>query len=244
MDSFEERLKRLSELLEKGNAVFFGGAGVSTESGVPDFRSSGGIFAQKYDYPPEEILSHGFFYSKTAVFYDFYKKYMMPLDAKPNAAHYALAKLEEKGLLKAVITQNIDGLHQAAGSGKVLELHGSIHRNTCTVCGRKYDARYVKNSAGVPVCECGGLIKPDVVLYGEPLPEKTFEEAEKYVNCADTLIVGGTSLNVYPAAGLVRCFRGENLVLINKTRLFTGTQALVFDEPVGEVFAKAVLQRF
>ena len=240
MDCLTDRLKKLTDILCKGKVVFFGGAGVSTESGVPDFRSSGGVFAQKYDYPPEEILSHRFFYSKTAGFYDFYKKYMMPLDAKPNAAHYALAKLEEKGLIDAVITQNIDGLHQAAGSKKVFELHGSIHRNTCIACGRKFDAEYVKKSDGVPVCGCGGIIKPDVVLYGEPLPEKTFEEAINAVYGADTLIVGGTSLNVYPAAGLVRYFKGKNLVVINKTRLVTEMPALVFDEPIGEVFSKVL----
>lgn len=240
MDCLTDRLKKLTDILRKGKVVFFGGAGVSTESGVPDFRSSGGVFAQKYDYPPEEILSHRFFYSKTVVFYDFYKKYMMPLDAKPNAAHYALAKLEEKGLIEAVITQNIDGLHQAAGSKKVFELHGSIHRNTCIACGRKFDAEYVKKSDGVPVCGCGGIIKPDVVLYGEPLPEKTFEEAINAVYGADTLIVGGTSLNVYPAAGLVRYFKGKNLVVINKTRLVTEMPALVFDEPIGEVFSKVL----
>lgn len=240
MDCLTDRLKKLTDILCKGKVVFFGGAGVSTESGVPDFRSSGGVFAQKYDYPPEEILSHRFFYSKTAVFYDFYKKYMMPLDAKPNAAHYALAKLEEKGLIDAVITQNIDGLHQAAGSKKVFELHGSIHRNTCIACGRKFDAEYVKKSDGVPVCGCGGIIKPDVVLYGEPLPEKTFEEAINAVCGADTLIVGGTSLNVYPAAGLVRYFKGKNLVVMNKTRLVTEMPALVFDEPIGEVFSKVL----
>lgn len=237
MKNFDERVKRLSEILSEGNAVFFGGAGVSTESGVPDFRSSGGIFEKKYDYPPEQILSHSFFRSHTDVFYDFYKKYMMPLSAKPNAAHIALARLEEKGLLNAVVTQNIDGLHQAAGSKRVLELHGSIHRNTCTECGRKYDARYIAESVGVPRCVCGGMIKPDVVLYGEPLPEETFEKAERYVRGADTLIVGGTSLNVYPAAGLVYAFRGKNLVLINKSALSARSATLEFDEPIGEVFS-------
>lgn len=237
MKDLEERVKKLSEILAQGNVVFFGGAGVSTESGVPDFRSSGGIFTKKYAYPPEEILSHGFFYRHTDVFYDFYKKYMMPLSAKPNAAHTALAKLEEKGLLKAVITQNIDGLHQAAGSVNVLELHGSIHRNTCTECGKKYDARYIADSDGVPRCSCGGLIKPDVVLYGEPLPEDTFAKADMYVREADTLIVGGTSLNVYPAAGLVYAFGGKNLVLINKSALATRGASLTFDEPIGEVFS-------
>lgn len=237
MEDLKERLNKLERALKDGNVVFFGGAGVSTESGVPDFRSSGGIFSKEYDYPPEEILSHGFFYSHTQQFFEFYKKFMMPLSAKPNAAHKALAKLEEQGLLKAVITQNIDGLHQAAGSKNVLELHGSIHRNTCTVCGRKYDARYVAQSNGIPVCECGGLIKPDVVLYGEALPYGVFERAERYVENADTLIVGGTSLNVYPAAGLVSCFSGKNLILINKTRLAASGATLRFDEPIGEVFA-------
>lgn len=240
MQCFEERIKEFRDILGRGKVVFFGGAGVSTESGVPDFRSSGGIFSQKYDYPPEVILSHEFFYAKTDVFFDFYKKFMMPLAAKPNAAHVALAKLEKEGLLDAVITQNIDGLHQAAGSKKVLELHGSIHRNTCLECGRKFDARYVAGSDGIPTCPCGGLIKPDVVLYGEPLPERVFEEAFERISSADTVIVGGTSLNVYPAAGLLTYFRGRDLVLINKTRLAAKGTTLVFDEPIGEVFTTAL----
>lgn len=240
MQCFEERIKEFRDILGRGKVVFFGGAGVSTESGVPDFRSSGGIFSQKYDYPPEVILSHEFFYAKTDVFFDFYKKFMMPLAAKPNAAHVALAKLEKEGLLDAVITQNIDGLHQAAGSKKVLELHGSIHRNTCLECGRKFDARYVAGSDGIPTCPCGGLIKPDVVLYGEPLPERVFEEAFERISSADTVIVGGTSLNVYPAAGLLTYFRGRDLVLINKTRLAAKGATLVFDEPIGEVFTAAL----
>lgn len=240
MQCFEERIKEFRDILGRGKVVFFGGAGVSTESGVPDFRSSGGIFSQKYDYPPEVILSHEFFYAKTDVFFDFYKKFMMPLAAKPNAAHVALAKLEKEGLLDAVVTQNIDGLHQAAGSKKVLELHGSIHRNTCLECGRKFDARYVAGSDGIPTCPCGGLIKPDVVLYGEPLPERVFEEAFERISSADTVIVGGTSLNVYPAAGLLTYFRGRDLVLINKTRLAAKGATLVFDEPIGEVFTAAL----
>ena len=240
MQCFEERIKEFRDILGRGKVVFFGGAGVSTESGVPDFRSSGGIFSQKYDYPPEVILSHEFFYAKTDVFFDFYKKFMMPLTATPNAAHDPLAKLEKEGLLDAVITQNIDGLHQAAGSKKVLELHGSIHRNTCLECGRKFDARYVAGSDGIPTCPCGGLIKPDVVLYGEPLPERVFEEAFERISSADTVIVGGTSLNVYPAAGLLTYFRGRDLVLINKTRLAAKGATLVFDEPIGEVFTAAL----
>lgn len=240
MQCFEERIKEFRDILGRGKVVFFGGAGVSTESGVPDFRSSGGIFSQKYDYPPEVILSHEFFYAKTDVFFDFYKKFMMPLAAKPNTAHVALAKLEKEGLLDAVVTQNIDGLHQAAGSKKVLELHGSIHRNTCLECGRKFDARYVAGSDGIPTCPCGGLIKPDVVLYGEPLPERVFEEAFERISSADTVIVGGTSLNVYPAAGLLTYFRGRDLVLINKTRLAAKGATLVFDEPIGEVFTAAL----
>jgi len=173
MQCFEERIKEFRDILGRGKVVFFGGAGVSTESGVPDFRSSGGIFSQKYDYPPEVILSHEFFYAKTDVFFDFYKKFMMPLTAKPNAAHVALAKLEKEGLLDAVVTQNIDGLHQAAGSKKVLELHGSIHRNYCEKCGKFFDAEYMKAAPGVPHCDaCGGNIKPDVVLYGEQLDER------------------------------------------------------------------------
>lgn len=235
---YDERIGRLEEMLKKGNAVFFGGAGVSTESGVPDFRSSGGIFSSKYDYPPETILSHTFFYNKTDVFFDFYKKFMMPLSARPNAAHVTLARLEDKGLLNAVVTQNIDGLHQAAGSKNVLELHGSIHRNTCVKCGKKYDAAYVAGSDGVPRCSCGGVIKPDVVLYGEPLPSDVSERAEEEIARADTLIVGGTSLNVYPAAGLVTLFRGKNLVLINKTPLHAFGATLVFDEPIAETFSR------
>lgn len=237
MESFEERVKELEDIVAKGKAVFFGGAGVSTESGVPDFRSSGGIFSQKYSYPPEVILSHDFFYAKTGVFFDFYKKYMMPLSAKPNAAHIALAEMEKKGLLEAVITQNIDGLHQAAGSKNVLELHGSIHRNTCLDCGRKYDAAYVAAADGVPRCSCGGIIKPDVVLYGEALPTGVFERALDYVEKADTLIVGGTSLNVYPAAGIVNYFSGKNIVLINKSGLSVRGATLTFSEPIGEVFS-------
>lgn len=236
MEDFGKRIAELKDILLRGNVVFFGGAGVSTESGVPDFRSSQGIFAKKWSYPPEVILSHEFFYSHTDDFYDFYKKCMMPLEARPNAAHKALAELEKKGLLKAVITQNIDGLHQAAGSVNVLELHGTIHSNTCTVCGRKYDARYVADSEGVPVCECGGIIKPDVVLYGEQLPEGVFERAIGYVSEADTLIVGGTSLKVYPAASLTRFFKGRDLVVVNKTFLPGNRETLVFDEPIGKVF--------
>lgn len=240
MKDFGERIKKLDDIIARGNVVFFGGAGVSTESGVPDFRSSGGIFSQKYAYPPEVILSHDFFYSAPGIFFDFYKKYMMPLSARPNAAHIALAEMEKKGLLKAVITQNIDGLHQAAGSEKVLELHGTVHSNTCVRCGKKYDARFIASSEGVPVCDCGGIIKPDVVLYGEPLPFNVFSEAEKLVAQADTLIVGGTSLNVYPAAGLVSYFSGKNLVLVNKSRLAAKGAALEFNEPIGEVFSRLV----
>ena len=208
----------LSEIIgESKNIVFFGGAGVSTESGIPDFRSEDGLYSLKYDVPPEEILSHTYFMRHTDKFYDFYRDKMIFLSAKPNKAHYKLAQLENEGRLSAVITQNIDGLHTAAGSKCVYELHGSVHRNICQSCGRVFSAEYIMSTTGVPHCECGGLIKPDVVLYEEPLDEKTVTGAINAISCADTLIIAGTSLTVYPAAGFVGYFGGKHLVLINKS---------------------------
>ena len=208
----------LGEIIgESKNIVFFGGAGVSTESGIPDFRSEDGLYSLKYDVPPEEILSHTYFMRHTDKFYDFYRDKMIFLSAKPNKAHYKLAQLEKEGRLSAVITQNIDGLHTAAGSKCVYELHGSVHRNICQNCGKVFSAEYIMSTARVPHCECGGLIKPDVVLYEEPLDERTVTGAINAISHADTLIVAGTSLTVYPAAGFVGYFGGKHLVLINKS---------------------------
>lgn len=224
---------------ESNNIVFFGGAGVSTESGIPDFRSVDGLYHQKYDYPPETILSHTFFMRKTEEFYKFYHDKMLVSGAKPNAAHLKLAELEEKGKLKAVITQNIDGLHQLAGSKEVLELHGSVQRNYCMKCGKFFDFEYMKNSAGVPKCQCGGVIKPDVVLYEEGLDMNTMNKAINYIANADLLIIGGTSLVVYPAAGLVDYYRGSKLVLVNLSE--TGRESgadLVIRDKIGNVFSQ------
>ena len=220
--------------------VFFGGAGVSTESGIPDFRSVDGLYHQHYAYPPETILSHSFFVSEPEVFFDFYRDKMLALDAKPNAAHRKLAELEEAGKLTAVVTQNIDGLHQAAGSKTVYELHGSVHRNTCQRCGKKFDAQYMAKTAGVPCCDsCGGRIKPDVVLYEEGLDQETVDGAIRAIRGADMMIVGGTSLVVYPAAGLLRYFRGDRLVLINKGATGMDSDAdLLISEPIGEVLGQ------
>lgn len=230
-----EQLKQWIEASD--NIVFFGGAGVSTESGIPDFRSVDGLYHQKYDYPPETILSHTFYMEKTEEFYKFYRDKMLALDAKPNAAHLKLAKLEAKGKLKAVVTQNIDGLHQAAGSKNVLELHGSVHRNYCRKCGRMYDASYIKESTGVPKCACGGQIKPDVVLYEEGLDDVTMQSAIHFISQAEILIIGGTSLAVYPAAGLIDFYKGNKLVLINKSATPLDRRAdLVIQAPIGEVF--------
>lgn len=231
-------IQQFKELVDQSdNIVFFGGAGVSTESGIPDFRSVDGLYNQKYDYPPETILSHSFYISKTEEFYRFYRDKMLALDAKPNAAHRKLAELEAKGKLKAVITQNIDGLHQAAGSKEVLELHGSVHRNYCRECGKLYDARYILESTGVPTCTCGGQIKPDVVLYEEGLDNYTMQKALNYINNADVLIIGGTSLAVYPAAGLIDYYRGNKLVLINKSETPMDNRAdLIIHESIGKVF--------
>lgn len=219
--------------------VFFGGAGVSTESGIPDFRSADGLYSQKYKYPPEQIVSHSFYVHNTEEFYRFYKDRMIFPDAKPNAAHLKLAELEAAGKLSAVITQNIDGLHQAAGSKNVIELHGSVHRNYCTKCGKFYPLSAVTDCEGIPVCECGGKIKPDVVLYEESLKDEDIENAVNEISRADTLIIGGTSLAVYPAAGLVRYFRGKHLVVINKSEISADKDAeLVINDSIGKVFAE------
>lgn len=223
---------------QSDNIVFFGGAGVSTESGIPDFRSVDGLYNQKYDYPPETILSHSFYLAHTDEFYRFYRDKMLELSARPNAAHKKLAELEETGKLKAVITQNIDGLHQAAGSKRVLELHGSVHRNYCRKCGKFFDARYIKDSTGVPLCDCGGQIKPDVVLYEEGLDSKTLQDSIRYISEADILIIGGTSLAVYPAAGLIDYYRGDKLVLINKSATPMDRRAnLLIQGAIGEIFS-------
>ena len=219
--------------------VFFGGAGVSTESGIPDFRSVDGLYNQKYDYPPEQILSHTFFMHNTEEFYRFYRDKMLCLDKKPNKAHLKLAELERAGKLTAVVTQNIDGLHQAAGSKKVYELHGSVLRNYCMKCGKFYPAEYIKNSNGIPKCECGGVIKPDVVLYEEGLDDSTVSGALSAIQTADTLIIAGTSLTVYPAAGFISYFKGDNIVLINRDETpFDSKASLVFHEKVGELLDK------
>lgn len=225
---------------ESDNIVFFGGAGVSTESGIPDFRSVDGLYHQQYDYPPETILSHTFYRKKTEEFYRFYRAKMLPLDAKPNAAHKKLAQWEQEGKLRAVVTQNIDGLHQAAGSKVVYELHGSVHRNYCEKCGAFYDAGYILNSTGVPRCEkCGGGIKPDVVLYEEGLDTATIQGAIRAIHNADILIIGGTSLTVYPAAGLIDYYSGHKLVLINKSVTpMDGRADLLIQGSIGEIFSQ------
>lgn len=237
---YEEEVKKLQEIIDdSSNIVFFGGAGVSTESSIPDFRSADGLYHQQYKYSPEQIVSHSFFMRNTEGFYEFYKEKMMFLDAEPNPAHLKLAELEETGKLSAVITQNIDGLHQAAGSKNVLELHGSIHRNYCQKCGKFYDAAYVKNSEGIPVCECGGRIKPDVVLYEEGLDSHVIQESIQAISRADTLIIGGTSLIVYPAAGFIDYFRGKHLVVINKSATAREVGAeLTIAAPIGEILGQ------
>ena len=221
------------------NIVFFGGAGVSTESGIPDFRSVDGLYHQKFDYPPETILSHHFFYAHTDYFYRFYREKLLAPDVEPNAAHKTLARWEREGKLRAVVTQNIDGLHQKAGSREVLELHGSVLRNYCEKCGKFYGLETILHSEGVPRCSCGGTVKPDVVLYEESLDEDVMDRALRYIQSADLLIIGGTSLVVYPAAGLVRYFRGRHLVVINKGE--TGGRVgadLTIDGPIGEVLSQ------
>ena len=219
--------------------VFFGGAGVSTESGIPDFRSVDGLYHQKFKYPPEEMLSHSFFVRHTDEFYDFYRAKMLCLDAKPNAAHYKLAELEEKGKLRSIVTQNIDGLHTAAGSKTVRELHGSVLRNYCTKCGKFYPVETIVESKGIPKCDCGGIIKPDVVLYEEGLDDATVTAAVDDISKCDTLIIAGTSLTVYPAAGMVRYFRGKHLVLINRDPTPMDSSCdLVIHDKVGETLSK------
>lgn len=230
----------LQQIIDSSNKiVFFGGAGVSTESGIPDFRSVDGLYNQKYDYPPEEILSHTFFCKHTEYFYNFYREKMLCLNAKPNAAHLKLAELERAGKLTAVVTQNIDGLHQAAGSKNVFELHGSVHRNYCMSCNKQFDAEYILNSSGIPQCPCGGTIKPDVVLYEEGLDSSCVNGALSAISNADCLIVAGTSLNVYPAAGFIKYFVGEHFVLINRDKTPADNWAdLVIHGNVGEVLSK------
>jgi NAD-dependent deacetylase len=225
---------------ESDNLVFFGGAGVSTESGIPDFRSVDGLYHQQYDYPPETILSHSFYLRKTEEFYRFYRAKMLALDARPNAAHLKLAQWEQEGKLKAIVTQNIDGLHYAAGSKCVYELHGSVHRNYCQKCGAFYDAEYILHSEGVPVCEkCGGQIKPDVVLYEEGLDQAVMNGAIRAIRHADILIIGGTSLTVYPAAGLIDYYWGNKLVLINKSVTPMDSRAnLLIQGSIGEIFSQ------
>lgn len=222
---------------DSDNIVFFGGAGVSTESGIPDFRSVDGLYNQQYKFPPEVMVSHSFYRSHTEEFFGFYKNKMIALEAKPNAAHLKLAQLEADGKVKAVVTQNIDGLHQAAGSKEVLELHGSVHRNYCERCRKFYPVEYVVESKGIPVCECGGIVKPDVVLYEEGLDCETMHKTKRYIANADMLIIGGTSLAVYPAAGFIDYFRGEHLVVINMDDTAKSVRAdLVIRERIGEVF--------
>ena len=240
----DDTIRRLKELTDSSdNIVFFGGAGVSTESGIPDFRSVDGLYHQKFRYPPETMLSHTFYETHTEEFYDFYRAKMLALDAQPNAAHRKLAEWERQGKLKAVITQNIDGLHQAAGSKTVYELHGSTLRNYCVKCGAFYDVDFIANSTGVPRCpKCGGIIKPDVVLYEEGLDEQVLSGAVSAIRRADTLIIGGTSLVVYPAAGLIRYFRGDHLVVINMQPTNADAEAdLCIAKPIGQVLSEDVV---
>ena len=235
-----EAIMQLKKLVdESDNIVFFGGAGVSTESGIKDFRSVDGLYHQKFKYPPETMLSHSFYESHMEEFYDFYRTKMLALDAQPNAAHKKLAQWEREGKLKAVITQNIDGLHQKAGSHEVLELHGSVLRNYCRRCGKFYGVEAVANSTDIPRCTCGGVIKPDVVLYEESLDEQVMDKALDYIAHADVLIIGGTSLVVYPAAGLVRYYRGSKLVVINKDATGIDSSAdLCINAPIGQVLSQ------
>lgn len=236
-------MKTLQQIIdESSRIVFFGGAGVSTESGIPDFRSVDGLYNQKYDVPPETILSHTYFVRHTEEFYRFYRDKMLCLDAMPNKAHLKLAEMESKGKLKSVITQNIDGLHQKAGSKTVRELHGSVLRNYCQKCHKSFSAEFILNSSGIPTCDCGGVIKPDVVLYEEGLDDETVSNALMDIQSADTLIIAGTSLTVYPAAGFIRYFRGENIVLINRdTTPMDSIATLIIRDKVGEVLGEIAL---
>lgn len=241
---YETEVTQLQKIIDdSNNIVFFGGAGVSTESNIPDFRSADGLYQQQYRYSPEQIVSHTFFKRNTEAFYEFYKEKMMFLDAKPNKAHLKLAELENAGKLKAIVTQNIDGLHQAAGSRNVYELHGSIHRNYCQRCMKFYDAAYVKKASGVPKCKCGGTIKPDVVLYEEGLDSGIIHNSIRAISEADTLIIGGTSLVVYPAAGFVDYFRGKHLVVINKSATAKSVGAeLTISAPIGEILGQIAVK--
>ncbi len=240
----DKDIEKLQQMIDGSRRiVFFGGAGVSTESGIPDFRSVDGLYHQKFDYPPETILSNSFFISHTAEFFDFYRQKMICLTARPNAAHRKLAELEAAGRLSAVVTQNIDGLHQMAGSKNVLELHGSVHRNYCQKCHKCYSAEEILNSTGIPRCSCGGLIKPDVVLYEEQLDSRTIDESLRYISEADMLIIAGTSLTVYPAASLIRYFRGSYLVLINRDPTpMDNRTSLTIHGKVGEVLGQIIVR--
>lgn len=238
-----EQIQKLSQIIQDAKRmVFFGGAGVSTESGIPDFRSEDGLYRQKYRFSPEQILSHTFFVQNPEEFFEFYRDKMIYLDAKPNAAHQKLAQWEKAGKVSAVITQNIDGLHQMAGSKHVLELHGSIHRNTCMNCGAHYSVQDILQSTGIPRCGCGGIVKPDVVLYEESLDENVLMESIREIRQADVLLIGGTSLQVYPAAGLIRYFQGDHIVLINKSSTPADNNAdLVISGSIGEVLSQVKL---
>lgn len=243
MSKYDEKTEKLQAIVSHAKkAVFFGGAGVSTESGIPDFRSVDGLYHLKYDVPPEQILSHSYFMKHTEKFFDFYRDKMLYLDAKPNQAHLKLAEMEKAGILSAVVTQNIDGLHQLAGSQKVYELHGSVHRNYCEYCGKEYDAEFILKSEKIPHCDCGGIVKPDVVLYEESLPDRTVEKAVRAIADADVLIIGGTSLNVYPAAGFLRYFNGRHLVILNRDATQADSMAeLCIRDNIAEVLEKIKL---
>lgn len=240
------KIHELQEIINSSdNIVFFGGAGVSTESGIPDFRSESGIFKslEKYGDTPENLISHTYYMDHTEEFFEYYKDTLVFSDAKPNPAHLKLAEMEKAGKLKAVITQNIDGLHQKAGSKEVLELHGSIHRNYCQICNKKYPLNHILESDGIPRCECGGIVKPDVVLYEEPLNNAVLSFAIDYIQNAETLIIGGTSLVVYPAAGLINYFNGDNLVLINKSETaYDDVASLVISDAIGETFSQIIIE--